>query len=51
MCSGAHVTQMDCHPSAVGAFLEGVLQCEPQPHIRSCILKVSVVMSLGAVDT
>ena len=41
MCSGGHVPQMDCHPSAVGCFLEGVVRCNPQPSIRSCILKVS----------
>ena len=40
MCSGAHLSQMDSHPSAVGAFLEGVFKCDPQPHIKSCILKV-----------
>ena len=40
MCSGAHVTQMDSHPSAIGAFLEGVLHCKPQPPVRSCVLKV-----------
>ncbi len=40
MCSAAHVNQMDRHPSTVGAFLEGVVKCKPQPHIRSCVLKV-----------
>ena len=40
MCSGSHVTQMDSHPSAIGAFLEGVLHCRPQPPIRSCVIKV-----------
>ena len=40
MCSGSHVTQMDSHPSAIGAFLEGVLRCQPQPPVRSCVLKV-----------
>ena len=40
MCSAAHLNQMDRHPSTVGAFLEGVVKCKPQPHIRSCILKV-----------
>ena len=42
MCSGAHLVQMDSHPSAVGSFLEAVVKCKPQPQIRSCILKVSV---------
>ena len=40
MCSAAHVNQMDRHPSTVGAFLEGMVKCKPQPHIRSCVLKV-----------
>ena len=44
MCSGAHLSQMDSHPSAVGAFLEGVVKCSPQPHIRSCILKVRSIV-------
>ncbi|XP_064401908.1 transformation/transcription domain-associated protein-like isoform X2 [Halichondria panicea] len=39
MCSGAHLVQMDSHPSAVGSFLEAVVKCKPQPQIRSCILK------------
>ena len=34
------MTQMDSHPSAIGAFLEGVLHCKPQPPVRSCVLKV-----------
>lgn len=41
MCSGSHLTQMDSHPSAIGAFLEGVVKCSPQPHIKSSILKVN----------
>ena len=40
MCSGAHVTQIDSHPSPVGAFLEGALLCKPQPPVRSCVLQV-----------
>jgi len=40
MCSGSHLSQMDSHPSAMGAFLVGVVKCQPQPHIRSYVLKV-----------
>ncbi|XP_019851030.1 PREDICTED: transformation/transcription domain-associated protein [Amphimedon queenslandica] len=39
LCSAAHLIQMDCHPSAIGTFLEAVLSCKPTPHIRSCLLK------------
>ena len=42
MCSASHLNQMDRHPSTIGAFLEGVVRCKPQPHIRSCIMKVRV---------
>ena len=43
MCSASHLIQMDCHPSAVGTFLEAVLKCRPTPHIKSCLLKVQCV--------
>ena len=45
MSSGSHVTQLDSHPSAIGAFLEGVLKCNPQPSVRSCVLKVQSIQS------
>ncbi|KAL5497639.1 hypothetical protein EMCRGX_G014148 [Ephydatia muelleri] len=37
--SGAHVVQMDSHPSAVSAFLEGVVRSKPLPSIKPCLLK------------
>lgn len=40
LCSASHLIQMDCHPSAIGTFLEAVLKCKPTPHIKSCLLKV-----------
>ena len=39
MCSGSHVIQGDCHPSALETFLEGVAQCNPPIHLRSNVLK------------
>lgn len=29
LCSGAHVIQRDCHPSALNTFVESVALCEP----------------------
>ena len=49
MCSAAHLNQMDRHPSTIGAFLEGVVKCKPQPHIRSCILKVRMCTVLYGI--
>ena len=41
LCSGSHLVQSDCHPSAISAFVEGIMLCEPKLHIRSCVWKVS----------
>ena len=49
MCSGAHLVQMDSHPSSVGCFLESIVRCKPQPQIRSCILKVCSCVLEGGV--
>ena len=42
LCSGSHVIQKDCHPSAIHTFLEAVCQCVPVVPIRPVILKVSL---------
>ncbi|XP_065834052.1 transformation/transcription domain-associated protein-like isoform X2 [Oscarella lobularis] len=39
LCSGSHLTQVDCHPSAVKAFLESVSRCKPHISLRPAILK------------
>lgn len=39
LCSGAHVIQKDCHPSALHTFVEALTQCHPQVPIRPCIMK------------
>ncbi|XP_052799623.1 transformation/transcription domain-associated protein-like isoform X2 [Mya arenaria] len=39
MCSGSHVVQKDCHPSAVHTFVESLAVCVPQVPIRPSILK------------
>lgn len=39
LCSGAHVFQRDCNPSAVGAFMEAVSRCQPPIQIRPIIIK------------
>ena len=41
LCSGSHVIQKDCHPSAIHSFVEAMCQCLPNIPIRPCILKVS----------
>ncbi|KAL5007444.1 hypothetical protein ScPMuIL_016250 [Solemya velum] len=39
MCSGSHVIQKDCHPSAIHTFMEGFSLCVPPVPIRPCVLK------------
>ncbi|XP_048245320.1 transformation/transcription domain-associated protein-like isoform X4 [Haliotis rufescens] len=39
LCSGSHVIQKDCQPSAVHCFLEGLALCVPPIPIRPCVLK------------
>ncbi|PRD33039.1 UNVERIFIED_CONTAM: Trrap [Trichonephila clavipes] len=47
--SGTHVIQKDCHPSALGTFIEGVTHCVPPIMLKPltclvCILKYSLKM-------
>lgn len=39
LCSGAHVFQRDCNPSAVGAFMEAVSRCQPPIQMRPILIK------------
>ena len=39
ICSGAHVIQRDCHPSALNTFLEALARCNPPVPIKPSILK------------
>ena len=39
ICSGAHVIQRDCHPSALNTFLEALARCKPPVPIKPSILK------------
>ncbi len=39
VCSGIHVLQKDCHPSAVNTFVEALSLCQPPVAIRAPILK------------
>ncbi|XP_053373271.1 transformation/transcription domain-associated protein-like isoform X1 [Mercenaria mercenaria] len=39
MCSGSHVVQKDCHPSAIHTFVESLALCVPPVPIRPSILK------------
>ncbi|BFZ01386.1 hypothetical protein BsWGS_04423 [Bradybaena similaris] len=39
LTSGSHVSQRDCHPSAVNTLVEGIAMCVPPIHIRACTLK------------
>lgn len=39
LCSGAHVFQRDCNPSAVGAFMEAVSRCQPPIPMRPILIK------------
>ncbi|CAL1526416.1 unnamed protein product [Lymnaea stagnalis] len=39
LTSGSHVTQRDCHPSAVHTLVEGIALCVPPINIKACALK------------
>lgn len=39
LCSGSHVVQKDCHPSAIGTFMEALSQCVPSVPIKPALLK------------
>lgn len=40
VCSGSHVVQKDCHPSAISTFVESVLRCgSPAIPIRPSLVK------------
>ena len=39
LCSGAHVIQKDCQPSAINTFSEALALCVPAIRIKPCLLK------------
>lgn len=39
ICSGTHVIQKDCHPSAIATFIEAVSHCDPPVPIRPALIK------------
>lgn len=39
LCSGAHVYQRECNPSAVGTFMEAVACCQPPIQMRPILIK------------
>jgi len=39
ICSGAHVLQKDCHPSALNTFVEAMSYCQPTVAIKPAIMK------------
>ena len=39
LCSGSHVKQIECHPSAIGTFMEAVSLCQPTIQIRPVLLR------------
>ena len=39
LCSGSHVIQKDCHPSALHTFTEALAQCQPPVVIRPANMK------------
>lgn len=39
IASGSHVIQKDCHPSAIGCFMEAIAYCNPPIPIRPALLK------------
>lgn len=42
MCSGSHVIQRDCQPSAINTFMEGIALCEPHIPLKPVVLRVSI---------
>ncbi|XP_069681279.1 transformation/transcription domain-associated protein isoform X3 [Periplaneta americana] len=39
VCSGAHVLQKDCHPSALNTFIEAMSHCSPPIPIKPVLMK------------
>lgn len=39
VASGAHVSQKDCHPSALGTFMEALAHCNPPVPIAPAVMK------------
>lgn len=39
MCSGSHVEQKDCHPSALATFVEALSHCTPSIPMRPALMK------------
>ncbi|KAL1426892.1 hypothetical protein MTO96_000428 [Rhipicephalus appendiculatus] len=39
LCSGSHVVQKDCHPNAIGVFVEALAQCNPPVAIKPALIK------------
>ena len=46
MCSGSHVIQKDCHPSAIHTFVESLALCVPPVPVRPSVLKVNICIGL-----
>ena len=39
ICSGTHVIQKDCHPSAIATFIEALSHCQPPIPMRPALMK------------
>ncbi|XP_015602005.1 transformation/transcription domain-associated protein [Cephus cinctus] len=39
ICSGTHVIQKDCHPSAIATFVEAMTHCNPSVPMRPALMK------------
>ena len=39
LCSGAHIRQKECQPSAINTFVEGISFCDPPILLRPLVLK------------
>ncbi|KAI4484537.1 hypothetical protein M0804_007103 [Polistes exclamans] len=39
VCSGAHIIQKDCHPSAIATFVESLAHCQPPVPMRPALMK------------
>lgn len=39
LCSGAHILQKECHPSAIGTFMEAIARFKPSIQMRPILLK------------
>jgi len=63
ICSGSHVVQKDCHPSALSTFVDAVFVCGPPSiPLKPCVVKyvgkshnlwhrALLVLEQAAVDT